>query len=91
MLGFSPAAPRRYQCGMTSADPSSTPPPSTGELFRAFASMSLHGFGGALPWARRAIVDEKRWMTAQDMRAWVGETKPAAPAIAYLDLGHAFP
>jgi chromate transporter len=28
--------------------------------------MSLHGFGGALPWARRAIVEDKRWMTAQE-------------------------
>ena len=28
--------------------------------------MALHGFGGVLPWARRAIVDEKRWMTAQE-------------------------
>ena len=36
------------------------------ELFRAFVSMSLHGFGGVLPWARRAIVEEKRWMTAQE-------------------------
>jgi chromate transporter len=28
--------------------------------------MALHGFGGVLPWARRAIVEEKRWMTAQE-------------------------
>ncbi|HKS61344.1 MAG TPA: chromate transporter [Xanthobacteraceae bacterium] len=42
------------------------PPPSLSELFRAFFSMALHGFGGVLPWARRAIVDEKRWMTAQE-------------------------
>ena len=28
--------------------------------------MALHGFGGVLPWARRAIVDDKRWMTAQE-------------------------
>jgi chromate transporter len=43
-----------------------TPPPSLPELFRAFFSMALHGFGGVLPWARRAIVEEKRWMTAQE-------------------------
>ena len=42
------------------------PPPTLSELFRAFFSMALHGFGGVLPWARRAIVDEKRWMTAQE-------------------------
>ena len=48
------------------AEPQSAPPPSLSELFRAFFSMALHGFGGVLPWARRAIVDEKRWMTAQE-------------------------
>jgi chromate transporter len=42
------------------------PPPAIPELFRAFAMMSLHGFGGVLPWARRAIVEDKRWMTAQE-------------------------
>jgi chromate transporter len=43
-----------------------TPPPTVPELFRAFATMSLHGFGGVLPWARRAIVEDKRWMTPQE-------------------------
>lgn len=42
------------------------PPPTVPELFRAFFTMALHGFGGVLPWARRAIVEEKRWMTAQE-------------------------
>jgi chromate transporter len=42
------------------------PPPSLSELFAAFFTMALHGFGGVLPWARRAIVEEKRWMTAQE-------------------------
>src|SRR5437763_14379692 len=41
-------------------------PPSLSELFRAFFGMALHGFGGVLPWARRAIVEDKRWMTAQE-------------------------
>jgi chromate transporter len=45
---------------------SPAPPPSVPELFRAFATMSLHGFGGVLPWARRTIVEDKRWMTAQE-------------------------
>jgi chromate transporter len=34
------------------------------ELFVAFAKMSLAGFGGVLVWARRGIVDQHRWMTA---------------------------
>lgn len=36
------------------------------ELFFAFAKMSLAGFGGVLVWARRAIVDQHRWMTADE-------------------------
>ena len=42
------------------------PPPSVPELFLAFIRMALHGFGGVLPWARRTIVEDKRWMTAQE-------------------------
>jgi|SRR5450432_2672784 chromate transporter len=40
--------------------------PSLSELFRAFAVVSVSGFGGALPWARRMIVDRKHWMTTQE-------------------------
>ena len=41
-------------------------PPSPGELFLAFAKMSLAGFGGVLVWARRGIVEQRRWMTAEE-------------------------
>ena len=41
-------------------------PPGLIELFLAFAKMSLAGFGGVLVWARRAIVDQHRWMTADE-------------------------
>jgi len=41
-------------------------PPSLIALFFAFAKMSLAGFGGVLPFARRAIVDEHHWMTADE-------------------------
>ena len=46
----------------------STPPNPPGllELFVAFAKMSLAGFGGVLVWARRGIVDQHRWMTADE-------------------------
>src|SRR5580693_8184435 len=45
-----------------------TPPhrPGLAELFVAFAKMSLAGFGGVLYWARRGIVDQHRWMTADE-------------------------
>jgi chromate transporter len=41
-----------------------TTPPGLIALFVAFAKMSLAGFGGVLVWARRGIVDQHRWMTA---------------------------
>ena len=41
-------------------------PPGLIELFVAFAKMSLAGFGGVLVWARRGIVDQHRWMTADE-------------------------
>lgn len=48
--------------------PAAPPPdlPSLLELFLAFAKMSLAGFGGVLVWARRSIVDQHRWMTAEE-------------------------
>jgi chromate transporter len=40
--------------------------PSLHELFKAFVIVSLSGFGGALPWARRMIVEQRRWMTTEE-------------------------
>jgi chromate transporter len=50
------------------AIPASTaqPPPSVIALFFAFAKMSLAGFGGVLAFARRGIVEQHRWMTADE-------------------------
>jgi chromate transporter len=45
---------------------SPAPPPGLLELFIAFAKMSLAGFGGVLIWARRGIVEQHRWMTAEE-------------------------
>jgi chromate transporter len=45
---------------------STSPPPSLIALFVAFAKMSLAGFGGVLVWARRGIVDQHKWMTAEE-------------------------
>ncbi len=28
--------------------------------------VSISGFGGALPWARRMIVEQRRWMTSEE-------------------------
>ena len=40
--------------------------PSIIELVLAFAKVSLAGFGGILPWWRRLLVEDKRWMTAEE-------------------------
>ena len=45
---------------------STSPPPSLIALFIAFAKMSLAGFGGVLVWARRGIVEQHKWMTADE-------------------------
>lgn len=46
--------------------PTRAAPPGLAALFVAFARMSLAGFGGVLVFARRAIVDQHRWMTADE-------------------------
>lgn len=52
------------------SDSAAAPPtafrPSLSELFLAFAVMSVSGFGGVLPWARRVLVERKRWMTTEE-------------------------
>jgi chromate transporter len=39
--------------------------PSLAELFLAFATISLSGFGGVLAWSRRMMVDERHWLTPE--------------------------
>jgi len=46
--------------------PAAAEPPGLLELFLAFAKVSLAGFGGVLVFARRAIVEKYRWMTADE-------------------------
>src|ERR1700681_3016327 len=41
-------------------------PPGLIALFVAFAKISLAGFGGVLVFARRRIVEQQRWMTADE-------------------------
>src|ERR1700760_2789804 len=51
---------------VSAPDIPTSPPPSLTALFIAFAKMSLAGFGGVLVWARRGIVDQHKWMTADE-------------------------
>ena len=52
--------------GGTQAERATPARPGLSELFISFVKVALSGFGGALPWARRMIVEQKRWMTAQE-------------------------
>jgi chromate transporter len=42
------------------------PLPGLAEIFFGFASVSIVAFGGVLPWARRMIVEQRRWMSAEE-------------------------
>jgi chromate transporter len=41
-------------------------PRSPGELFIAFTSLALQGFGGVLPVAQRELVDKRAWLTREE-------------------------
>lgn len=42
-------------------------PRNTREIFMTFARIGLSGFGGVLFWMRRVLIQEKRWVTDQEM------------------------
>lgn len=37
-----------------------------GELYLGFFTAGARGFGGAMPWARRVLVEERRWLTPRE-------------------------
>lgn len=41
-------------------------PPSLADLFIAFTGIAVMGFGGVLPWARRMLVEKRRWLTVEE-------------------------
>jgi chromate transporter len=41
-------------------------------LFRAFMAIGLSGFGGVLPFARRELVDRRKWMTDAEFAETLG-------------------
>lgn len=57
----------------TSGEPA-TAPFSLGvkDLFLGFSQIGLSGFGGVLPFARRLLVEERRWMTAEEFNTQLG-------------------
>jgi chromate transporter len=51
----------------TTADSvASASPPGVAAIFLGFFSISIMGFGGVLPWARRLIVERRQWLTGDE-------------------------
>lgn len=48
------------------------PPPTRSALFLGFLGVGVCGFGGVLPWARRMIVDQRRWLSATEFTDLLG-------------------
>jgi chromate transporter len=40
--------------------------PTVRELFAGFFRVGVSGFGGVLPWARRMLVEERRWLGPEE-------------------------
>ncbi|MSP00669.1 MAG: chromate transporter [Acetobacteraceae bacterium] len=47
-------------------------PPGVAALFIGFFTIGARGFGGVLPWAHRAIVEERKWLTATEFGEVLG-------------------
>lgn len=45
---------------------------SLAALFWGFSKVGLSGFGGVLPFARRMLVEEQRWLSADDFNSILG-------------------
>lgn len=57
---------------MTAAASENRNRPDLRALFFGFSAVGLSGFGGVLPFARRMLVEEKRWMTGEEFNTQLG-------------------
>src|SRR5260370_16238967 len=60
------AVPRAEPDAVSAVAAVAAPQPSIAELCLTFAGVSISSFGGVLAWARRRLVKNKGWMTAQE-------------------------
>lgn len=42
------------------------------QLFIGFSKIGMSGFGGVLPWARRTIVEQEKWLSPEEFNAMLG-------------------
>ena len=54
------------------ADPAPTVVPTRRDLFLGYLKIGLFGFGGVAAWARRVIVEERRWLTEREYAEVLG-------------------
>ena len=52
--------------------PEPTPAPTTREIFMGFLGLGFTSFGGALPLARRTIVEQRRWISGAEFTDLLG-------------------
>ena len=52
--------------------PDTPVPPSLSALFVGFFTVGMCGFGGVMPWARRMIVERRRWLSAAECTDMLG-------------------
>ncbi len=57
---------------MTAIDPTIQSRPDIRALFLGFSSVGLSGFGGVLPFARRMLVEERQWLSAEEFNTQLG-------------------
>jgi chromate transporter len=57
---------------LTATVPENQSRPDLRALFLGFSAVGLSGFGGVLPFARRMLVDERKWMSAEEFNAQLG-------------------
>jgi chromate transporter len=48
------------------------PNPTVFDLFAGFFMVGVCGFGGVLPWARRMIVDQRKWLSPTEFTEMLG-------------------
>src|SRR3954466_7946629 len=64
------APPRRV--ALPEAPSPTTVTPGPAELFTGYLKIGMFGFGGVAAWARRVIVEERRWLTEREYAEVLG-------------------
>ncbi len=57
---------------MTATAPESPSRPDLRALFLGFSAVGLSGFGGVLPFVRRMLVEQKRWLSGEEFNTQLG-------------------